>query len=527
MGSFLLGIGIDILKGYLGDLFEFVTDQIIGWVDDLTKKYGEKDVLSSLPDIYNSIYNNIINNFDLIIEQNNINYEDTQIFKNFNKDVVIIEINKIIQDLNYENEIKQKAKKVFVENSQIGKDFGLLNILLNGDDKNISKFIEIFNINKNNKSEYYFNNEANGKNEIIEKNEIKVLQNKIKQIKLYDKKNVNNNNIDWIWEFIEEGKTNITNTPNTPNTPNTHNATNSNDTPSSINTPNITNKPDNIPIIYIYFRDDLEITKIYAFSDLNSSVEYLNYKILFTNYIIDVGKNGTCNDSEKKYLFDLFEKTVLNIIINKYEKGVENKSNEIKNSLISNRNFSFGNEIDNLYIMNLQIVQSIFKKFLGKRIPDTIKNVIKGYQDKISKTKNSFLSDIFYKVIPLIKKILYTQKQLIVKDTNYGDNKRKLKIDIIDKTISLIDELDYIDDSEENSKGKIIKVKSMKIDNINKIIKTKLEDYFLRKASLFINELIIDTIKETIMDLYNIRIITNYFKNHDYELVFIDCKEIK
>jgi hypothetical protein len=58
MGSLLLGIGLDILKGYLGDLFEFACDSIIGWVDDLTKKYGEKDVLLSLPEIYNSMNDN-------------------------------------------------------------------------------------------------------------------------------------------------------------------------------------------------------------------------------------------------------------------------------------------------------------------------------------------------------------------------------------------------------------------------------------------------------------------------------------
>ena len=48
--------------------------------------------------------------------------------------------------------------------------------------------------------------------------------------------------------------------------------------------------------------------------------------------------------------------------------------------------------------MNLQIVQSIFKKFLGKRIPDTIKNVIKGYQDKISKKKIRFYQIYFIKL---------------------------------------------------------------------------------------------------------------------------------
>ena len=141
MGSLLIGIGLDILKGYLGDLFEFGCNSILGWIDDLTKKYGEKDVLESLPEIYNSMYNNIINKFDVIIEQNNINYEDTQIYKNLDKDKIIKEINEIIKELDFEKDIKQKAKNVYNEKSQIGKDFGILNISLNGEDRIIKSFI--------------------------------------------------------------------------------------------------------------------------------------------------------------------------------------------------------------------------------------------------------------------------------------------------------------------------------------------------------------------------------------------------
>ena len=513
MGSFLLGIGIDILKGYLGDLLEFGCDSVIGWVDDLTKKYGEKDVLSSFPEIYNSIYNNIINNFDVIIEENKINYEDTQIFQKLDKDKIIEEINQLIQELNFENDIKKKAKNIYSEKAQIGKEFGLLNILVKGDNEKINKFIEIFKINKNNKNEYYFNNEINNKNEIIEKNELKVLKNKIKQIRLYDKNNVNNNNIDCIWEFIEVSKKDITNSPNTSNTT---------DTPNTTNTPN---KSNDIPIIYIYFKDDLDLKLVDIFSNLNKSVDNLNKNRLFTNHIID--------NNDKKYLFDLFEKTVLNIIITKFKTDIENKSNEIRKEIFTqNRQFSFGNEIDSLYIMNLQIIQTIFKKFIGKRLPDSIKNIIKGYQDNISINKKVFLSDIFYKIIPIIKNILVAQKQSFEFETCYKkeeNNRRQLKIEIINKTILILNELKYIDDNDNGKKkgDKNIKVKSMKIDSINTIIQTKLEDYFLRKASQYINELIINTLQEKIIDVYSNRIITNYFKNHRNELVFIDCKECK
>ena len=254
-------------------------------------------------------------------------------------------------------------------------------------------------------------------------------------------------------------------------------------------------------------------------------MEYLNKKRLFENDIID--------DNDKKSLLELVEKTVLNILIYKFNKNIENKSIEIRNEITApNRNFYFGNEIDNLYIMDLQIIQIIFKKFIGKRIPDSIKNIIKGYQDNISKYKNTFLSDIFYKVIPLIKKVLIVQKQSIEFETCYKkeeNNRRELKVEIINKTILILDDIHYIEDDNEKKGNKKIKAKAktIKIDNINKIIKTKLEDYFLRKASHFINELIINTIQERIIDLYNNRIITNYFKDHRNELVFIDCKEIK
>ena len=498
MGSFLIGIGLDILKGYLEDLFEFGIDSIIGWVDELTKKYGEKDVLKSFPEIYNSIYDDIITNFDIIMEQNNtINYKDTQIFKSFDKDKVVKEINKIIKGLNYEIDIKQKVKKVYNENSQFGKDFGFLNILLNGDDNIINKFIEIFNINKNNTNEYYFNNVTKGKDEKNKSEEINILEQcKILQVKFYNKNNAKDINIDCKWEFVGKSKLDKNITMST------------------------TNTSDNIPIIYIYFLDDVEKEKIYGFYELKSSVEYLNYKILFSNHIFEISTN---NDS---YLFDLCEKTVLNIIIHKYKVDIEKKSNEIRNEIFSPNNFSFGNEIDNLYIMNLQIIQSIFKKFIGKRIPDSIKIVIKGYQDNISKRKNVFLSEIFDKIIPWIKTILYNKKNLIPSLTFYDEKNKQLKIDIIDTTLILLDQISYDGDNEKKGK-KIFKVKSMKIDSLNQIIKTKLEDFFLRKACYFINEVIINAIEEKIIDLYSIRIITNYFKNHKKELVFIDCKGIK
>ena len=272
MMGFFLGIGTDILYGYFRDLLVFAADSIVNKVMDLKKKYSEKDVIECFPDIFKDINDKILNRFDEIKDKNIIDYKkETQYFSGYKKDEEVEKIIKII-DNNFKKDIKKKANKICEEKSQIG----LLNILLKGDDRNITKFMEIFNINKNDKNEYYFYNE------------IDALKDKIK---LYDNKNVNKNNIDYIWEFIEVSKI-------------------KNEIKDRDNF-KIDNISDNIPIIYIYFKDDLDIKKIDTFTNLGHSVDKLNYKRLFENFIIN--SDNISNKNDKKSLFDLVEKTVLNI----------------------------------------------------------------------------------------------------------------------------------------------------------------------------------------------------------------------
>ena len=480
MEAFFLGIGIDIFKDYLKDLLEYGTDSIFKMIDNLAKKYGEKDVIECFPEIYKEINDKILKQFDKIMEKNIIDYKnDTQLFKKFKKDKVVKEIEIIFQKLDFENDIKKKSKTIFNDNSQIGKDFGVLNILLNGDEENIKKFIEIFNINKNDKNEYYF------------KNEINLLKDTIKQIKLFDNKNINNNNIDYIWEFIGVTKIN-------------------NEIKDKDNSKN-GNISDNIPIIYVYFKDELEIEKIDNFTNLNLSVDNLNYIRLFSNYIIDTNNNSTSNSSDKKILFNLVEKTVLNILINKYKKDKETKSNKIIDGINThNPKFSFGNKIDYLYIMNYQEVKSIFKELLGEEILDKnknysefIKQLLKSYQKDIIEVKNTFLSDVFNKIInphnlqEIVKEITFNEK----------DEIKKLINEVMNKIIS---NLSYKSDN------------SNKIDSINKMINIKLEDYLLQSSCSFINELITNTLKEGIIKIYAISIIKNYYEIHNKEYVFID-----
>ena len=60
METFFLGIGIDIFKDYLKDLLEYGTDSIFKMIDNLAKKYGEKDVIECFPEIYKEINDKIL-----------------------------------------------------------------------------------------------------------------------------------------------------------------------------------------------------------------------------------------------------------------------------------------------------------------------------------------------------------------------------------------------------------------------------------------------------------------------------------
>ena len=177
--------------------------------------------------------------------------------------------------------------------------------------------------------------------------------------------------------------------------------------------------------------------------------------------------------------------------------------------------------------MNYQEVKSIFKELLGEEILDKnknyskfIKQLLKSYQKDIIEVKNTFLSDVFNKIISrqnlqeIIKEITFNEKDEIKKLTN----------EIMNKIIS---NLSYKSDNNKMKDEKINEVNSKKIDSINKMINIKLEDYLLQSSCSFINELITNTLKERIIEIYTIRIIKNYYDIHNKEYVFINCKEKK
>lgn len=109
----------------------------------------------------------------------------------------------------------------------------------------------------------------------------------------------------------------------------------------------------------------------------------------------------------------------------------------------------------------------------------------------------------------------------IIKNDNSDENE-DIKKEIMNK---IIPSLNYKEDNKKEKDNNINKVNSIKKDSINTIIITKLEDYLLQTSCCFINELITSTITERIIELYNIRIIHNYYTEHNNEYVFIDCKE--
>lgn len=100
-------------------------------------------------------------------------------------------------------------------------------------------------------------------------------------------------------------------------------------------------------------------------------------------------------------------------------------------------------------------------------------------------------------------------------------NKYNLLIEIFQQSLRLIDDLKFIKD---NNKKKVKKNKPINIQSIEERIITILEDDFLNKSSIFINELIINTLKDKIINFYNITVVRDYFYFHRKELVFVENK---
>ena len=73
------------------------------------------------------------------------------------------------------------------------------------------------------------------------------------------------------------------------------------------------------------------------------------------------------------------------------------------------------------------------------------------------------------------------------------------------------------DSDKKKNKGGMVHMQS-----INEIIRTMLEDDYLKKSSICINKLIIDSLKDKIIYNYNYRVIKDYYYDHQSEFVFLE-----
>lgn len=485
--EYLIDIGENYLKSFLNYLFDKLKDTLT----DIIKKLNYEDVID-IKNMAKELGKAIIINFSEILEKNE--YKNDEIYKEFDINRVKSLINEIFKQEAIDDNIKLKIKKDLKDFRIENNYSNMINILLIGkESKEKNKFMEIiskiFNIS----------------NENIINIEFKEYFNKIKFINIinYNNNDNLNNNINCIWYFIEEEIQN-------------------NDI-KNIKTDNLSN---NIPIIYIHFKDIINKEKKQISSNLNISNENINnnyYYIFENHHIIDINKineqfnkNINCKLEIKEYFLNLIEKSILNILIKDNEFKIETKYKNILDIIDKRtKNFAFGNKINNLSNFNYQIVYKIFKEFLfekdlPKSVKKNIKKILHYYQKYLESLQNSYFSLLFSRIKSNLKDKYRNMKNdinLISLNKIYKDNEEDLKFIILrkiyDQTILYIDTIEVMNDDDKNEKSNIIKVKSSYSDDINIIIKNILEDYFLNKSSIFINELIINIIKEKIINIYN------------------------
>ena len=510
----LLGMGVEKITDFAKEKISNIKHkEVVNQIKEL-----EKEFIKFFKDKYNS----------------KDDYKNESVFKYYNKNLVKSMILEIFEQENINENIKNKIKMELKE-FQISNSQNMINILLLGKKcKDIKKFIEticnVFNINK-----------ANEKNKYNIPIEFKDRLTNIKNINLleYDENNKNDyDNINCIWYFVDEEKSDVE----------------SNNEIKDKHNFKTNNLSGSIPIINIHDKNKINPEKIKLLTDYNISINNLdkNYIDILNNHIIDIIKieeelknshdNKTSLLKIKEYFISLMEKSILNILIKDNENKMDKKEKEILNNVLPRIKFSYGNKIKQLSNLNNQIIQSIFKQFLfQKKVPDSVKQkyrkLIHNYQDYLENKKKSSFSSFMRKnnnEIILKKRNDINKRCIEIKNKN--NNKNDIdKVDLLNKIdsqmIKYIDEIKYDSDDEDkkkkdkekekDKKPRYIKVTTAEEEDRNNYLKIIFEDYFLNRASNFINELIINYIKEANIDNYNVFIIQYYislYKN-DYYIV--------
>ena len=457
--------------------------------------------------LFKDIKDNLMSNFNKKIGEK-ANFKEP-IFIQFDKKLVKNMIEKIFQEENINEEITDKCKYDLV-NFNIENN-NTVNILLNGEEtKMVDLFLEmiskVFDIEKieniDKMDEYNINIEF--KDHLTKIKKIKIIKyNKKLKIDI-------NENINFIWYIIDEKiqkeiKTNDDN----------------------LNILLITK-----PVIYIGFtshrRPETEHTFSKSiFSDKN--FDDMKYHIM-DSFILD----NIQNKIDKEIFMKLIKKSLLFLLIKENQIQIQNIINDIYDATFPTMRFLFGNSIQNLITFNLQITPVIFQKFLFKE---------KALPDYVMKIYVILLGE--YRKYLESKRNTYFEEFLSNNESLYKNENDKVKKEICEIMIKYINEKIYEKNNNNVKKGekeqktekektkekknkieKMSEINSIGEDDINTKIRIKFDDYLLKNSSIFINELIINTIKDRKIEIYNNKIMKYYFGIYKNDLILSEKDKI-
>ena len=174
--------------------------------------------------------------------------------------------------------------------------------------------------------------------------------------------------------------------------------------------------------------------------------------------------------------------------------------------------------------MNKQINNIIFKAFLfpNNKVPCYVrkknKKLLESFQTQLEGFKNTYFTDVANKG-QIISIYLDKIKKLKEAKDPKEKNKFEFLIEIYEKAIESINNINIFKNDSDKKKNKD---RTLHIQSIHEIIRTMLEDDYLKKSSICINKLIIELLKDKIIYNYNYRVIKDYYVGHLNDFVFLE-----
>ena len=227
----------------------------------------------------------------------------------------------------------------------------------------------------------------------------------------------------------------------------------------------------------------------------------------------------------EKYIFSLIKKTLFNILINNYEKNCSEKAEKLSKDINGKINFYTDNKLDNILILNGQYMKKIFsillykgekisafakfkyKELLNKYI-EHLKGYEKSYFDEIKKkSEDEYVSKIKDEIN--IININLKQKKNVSKEDLYN---LELYNEIENNKIEFIQNHEMNSNEKENSYA----------ENFSSQLISKFYDFFIEKSSVYINELVIQIIKETLIKYYKLAAIKLFVSLNNDEEIFLN-----